>query len=109
MDKKQLIEDLQESLGDAFESIEKIKGAKFADAVKFLHMSMHTFRLFMFLADKDVPTDVGQLVAKQYSSLVDFGLEALLDGLSEEDVKEVWKWAEQLDKRIDVAMKELNK
>ena len=109
MDKNQVVDDLKEALGDAFESIEKIKGAQFADAVKFLHMSMHTFRLFMAVADKDVPKELGEIVAKQYTGLVDFGFEALTEGMSEEDVKEVWKWAEQLDKRIDHAMQELNK
>ncbi len=109
MDKDQVLTDLKEAMEDVFQSIEKIKGEKFADAVRYLHMSMHTFRLITIFIDKETPKEATKMLSAQYAGMVDYGLEAVARGLSEEDMKEVWKWAEQLDKRVDSAMKELNK
>lgn len=109
MNKEQIVKDLHESLGDSFESIEKIKGEQFADAVKFMHLSMHTFRLCNRLLDSDIPEKVGKTFSLQYAAMAEFGFDRICRGLSPEDKEEAWNWAKQMDSRIEQAIKELNK
>lgn len=109
MDKEQIVNDLKESMEDVFESIEKVRGEKFCQAVKYLHLSMHTYRLIKLMLDERIPPKTEEMLAMQYSQLVEFGFSALADGFSEDEQKEIWRWAEQVDNRMATAMKELNK
>ena len=109
MNKEQVVNDLKESIGDVFESIEKIKGERFANAVKYLHLSMHTFRLISLMLEDGHSSEARRILAMQYSQMVDFGFSGIAEGFSKEEQQEIWDWAEQIDSRMDSAMKELNK
>lgn len=108
MNKEQVIKELSESIGEAFESIEAIKGERFANIVRFIQLSMHTFRLTTMITDEEYRHAL-PVLARQYTNMLDIAMLEMTKDMSKAEQDEAFKWAENLDKRIDNATQEINK
>lgn len=109
MDKQQIIDDLTTTVEELFETIERVKGKRFADTVRFLHISMHTFRLFSMCLDDEVTEQIKRVLARQFSEMVELGAMGYFGDATKEEQKEMFNWAKQLDERTEKAMNEVNK
>lgn len=108
MNNKKVLKELSESVSEALESIEAIKGKSFANLVRYIQLSMHTFRFTTMIADEEYRHALPVLAA-QYTSMLDIAMIEMTKGMSKEDQHEAFEWAENIDKRVGNATQEINK
>lgn len=106
-----LIEELQQKVDDAMDSVQAIQGENFRDLLAFVMGCSQTMRLLSVAASHYEDDQVLGAAAKQAASMFSKGSAMLADAYKIEDDKldELMKWVETLDGHVYQALKEAMK
>ena len=111
MNKKKVVSELQESVGDVLKNLNAVKGEAYADTVAFAHMGLHFARLIKQASIiHDIPDQLQEILFHQHAQLLHAGLMNIHNahGMSKETLNEILEWAAKLDDKVDQAIEHLS-
>lgn len=110
MKHKEIIDQLQQRVDDALDSVEAIQGPEFRNLLAHVMACSQVMRLMHAIMD-EYDADLVRRAGEQAAMVLSKGSSMLADAynIDESKVQELMKWVETLDGHVVNAMKEANK